>query len=888
MVDRLGGPTILGTHEVHQAILLSHNRRDPATLNLTYAVVDGLLRTRLDPETGRPYSKHCHKDSRRLELWLDKEQLSKSGGDDWAKPILRAMRDGAVTVLCLGNAFCGSKEYQTEVQYVIRNGFAVTPVFLEWLCKDDSTFKQWKCRPYRQPVPGGTRSLLDANICQFREWYAQADVVDFSLEHLQCAPATLFSFDSLVYEHLCETKYSRCRCDDGRSRCSEWSTASTFSPRPIPPKEMEPQDLYEVQVAIFDAQAEQASGDHLDDTNGGYSRCDFDDAWWGSKPHCRPITPMDDSEVKANEDPDKPVAMVPTHWASSQNYTCAKISSKLLLFAVTIACCLAQAWAQCTTSAIPICQNTYVYRSNGECFGVESWIYDNAGGQGGAAKLARCSQACMLNAPGLFSSITTSVSDMRGFVAIKRPSSGHCFWAAQSVATFPTIGMSLNNNHRHGWRIQTPSSRYCRHCSRYSGCHPCCQSSDGAAATEDACTHSGASICRFLRVSSTLYRNCDWTGNSAFTNSAIINAYDGATLTGCQDDCFTHRSCCAFFLFDTSRGLCLQCTNLTVWWHHLGYVGHVKEIVCSCHDNVAAQGAAPTSYGATLWACCMENCNSGSICSLNMPNGFAAPATSCNDPAICTVCTLLPGAAASRTVTHPSSLEPRVLDQPENGFSSAEPVLTKHLAYQGWSSDSLARMALKMDDALHTDMADRKHHRTVPAHAARRQMQVSNATCVLPPSATSSYAVANPPSLGLPSLGLPDLGLPSLGAPTTVGGLGSVACAVGGGYVASATCTNASGGGGAASTDTTTLGGLSSGASGGVLAPSGRIYAIPYNAQSVLIIDPVGASTDTTTLGGLSGTGGKWSGGVLAPNGRIYGIPYNAPSVLIIDPVGAS
>ena len=51
------------------------------------------------------------------------------------------------------------------------------------------------------------------------------------------------------------------------------------------------------------------------------------------------------------------------------------------------------------------------------------------------------------------------------------------------------------------------------------------------------------------------------------------------------------------------------------------------------------------------------------------------------------------------------------------------------------------------------------------------------------------------------------------------------------------------------------------------------IYGIPYNSTSVLKIDPV---TDTaTTFGSLSGTS-KWFGGVLAPNGMIYGIPYDS------------
>jgi phage shock protein PspC (stress-responsive transcriptional regulator) len=72
--------------------------------------------------------------------------------------------------------------------------------------------------------------------------------------------------------------------------------------------------------------------------------------------------------------------------------------------------------------------------------------------------------------------------------------------------------------------------------------------------------------------------------------------------------------------------------------------------------------------------------------------------------------------------------------------------------------------------------------------------------------------------------------------------------------------------------------------SGGVLAPNGKIYGIPFDSTSVLIIDPVTNTIDTTSITGLSGSN-KWIGGVLAPNGKIYGIPYNSTSVLIIDPI---
>ena len=69
---------------------------------------------------------------------------------------------------------------------------------------------------------------------------------------------------------------------------------------------------------------------------------------------------------------------------------------------------------------------------------------------------------------------------------------------------------------------------------------------------------------------------------------------------------------------------------------------------------------------------------------------------------------------------------------------------------------------------------------------------------------------------------------------------------------------------------------------GGVLAPNGKIYGIPYYSTTVLEIDPV--TKTCSTFGSLTGTF-KWMGGVLAPNGKIYGIPYYSTTVLEIDPV---
>jgi hypothetical protein len=83
-------------------------------------------------------------------------------------------------------------------------------------------------------------------------------------------------------------------------------------------------------------------------------------------------------------------------------------------------------------------------------------------------------------------------------------------------------------------------------------------------------------------------------------------------------------------------------------------------------------------------------------------------------------------------------------------------------------------------------------------------------------------------------------------------------------------------------TQTTTLFGSVDGNakwSGGVLAPNGKIYGIPYNSTQVLEIDPV---TQTTTLFGSLNGSLKYRGGVLAPSGKIYGIPYGSTQVLEI------
>ena len=68
---------------------------------------------------------------------------------------------------------------------------------------------------------------------------------------------------------------------------------------------------------------------------------------------------------------------------------------------------------------------------------------------------------------------------------------------------------------------------------------------------------------------------------------------------------------------------------------------------------------------------------------------------------------------------------------------------------------------------------------------------------------------------------------------------------------------------------------------GGVLAPNGKIYSIPYNSPQILEFNPTTGSDQL--VGPTYNEGSVWRGGVLAPNGKIYFTPYNANQILELD-----
>lgn len=74
----------------------------------------------------------------------------------------------------------------------------------------------------------------------------------------------------------------------------------------------------------------------------------------------------------------------------------------------------------------------------------------------------------------------------------------------------------------------------------------------------------------------------------------------------------------------------------------------------------------------------------------------------------------------------------------------------------------------------------------------------------------------------------------------------------------------------------------------GVRAPNGKIFMAPYNASSVLVVDP---ATDTAsfqnfglTFGGVPGSD-LWTGGAVGADGKLYFSPREADDILVIDPV---
>ena len=72
--------------------------------------------------------------------------------------------------------------------------------------------------------------------------------------------------------------------------------------------------------------------------------------------------------------------------------------------------------------------------------------------------------------------------------------------------------------------------------------------------------------------------------------------------------------------------------------------------------------------------------------------------------------------------------------------------------------------------------------------------------------------------------------------------------------------------------------------SGGVLAPNGHIYMVPFLTDSIGDFDPSTNTFGVIDISSRISIDGKYNGGVLAPNGHIYMVPRNADSIGSLTP----
>ena len=74
-----------------------------------------------------------------------------------------------------------------------------------------------------------------------------------------------------------------------------------------------------------------------------------------------------------------------------------------------------------------------------------------------------------------------------------------------------------------------------------------------------------------------------------------------------------------------------------------------------------------------------------------------------------------------------------------------------------------------------------------------------------------------------------------------------------------------------------------SGWSEAILGPDSKIYAVPYTASDLLVIDPVAGTASRRSIDGIGPTSlGKWVMGDIVGN-KIYGIPYGSQDIILVE-----
>eukprot|EP01051_Picozoa_sp_SAG22_P001216 SAG22_NODE_45_length_24718_cov_12.462448_19_plen_820_part_01 len=208
--------------EVQHAVFVSHSRRDPAALNVAYAIV-GAWRHGIDESTGEPFcaaallppapaggdggAPASAGGGNKVCLWLDKEQMQESGGNDWNLILTKAQLRSLLSVYMLGNAYIGSAECMKEFQFGDMKQKTFIPIFLERFCQSEEEFEAQK----QQWKPDRTRS-------EFDDFSSYRDVLERIAGPKQGAYTPMD-----MAEFVCEA------CKDTRDTvcltCSDWTRA---------------------------------------------------------------------------------------------------------------------------------------------------------------------------------------------------------------------------------------------------------------------------------------------------------------------------------------------------------------------------------------------------------------------------------------------------------------------------------------------------------------------------------------------------------------------------------------------------------------------------------------------------------------------------------------
>jgi hypothetical protein len=147
--------------------------------------------------------------SNSVVLWLDKEQMSESGGDDWGTILTQAQKVATLAVFMLGNGYVSSAECVKEFKFGDMKKFKFVPVFLEYFSDSEAQF-----------VEGQVPRLCDADRSTFTEWEKHKDVIDRLASQKQGAFSVLNMPDFVC--PVCDKWF---RKDTVCDRCRNWENA---------------------------------------------------------------------------------------------------------------------------------------------------------------------------------------------------------------------------------------------------------------------------------------------------------------------------------------------------------------------------------------------------------------------------------------------------------------------------------------------------------------------------------------------------------------------------------------------------------------------------------------------------------------------------------------